>query len=251
MSDGRPNTVVQVAICDTDDEARERHASLVRTLGAAQGVDFAVFAYESGSRLMRDMQQRVCLPDVVLLDLTDARLDGVATAHRLRAKGYAGAIVFVTTSPDFVFDASDVGAFNYVLKGGQDDPARFAAVLASVVAHIQRHHHKYVLIKGVSDHVSVAIDSIRYVESRKHICIVHYGQSGECELVSSLQKVEAALAPYRFVRIHRSYLVNTEYVERFNYRCCTLRDGTELPVGRQRYRELRRAMEAAAIVEMG
>ena len=105
MSNGTPNTVVQVAICDTDGSARERHAALVRTVGAAQGVEFAVFAYESGCQLVQDMQRQVCLPDVVLLDLTDANMDGVMMAHHLRSRGYAGAIVFVTTSPDFVLTA--------------------------------------------------------------------------------------------------------------------------------------------------
>ena len=242
---------VRVAFCDDEQSARLHYGALLDAVAERHSLEIVKRVYETGAQLLFDMADGHFMPDIVLLDIIMPTADGIEVACELRAKGYTGAIVFVTTTDRFVFDAFDVGAFNYVVKAAEDGETRFERVFLAAVDAMERRRRKYVLLNGISEHRNVAIDSIHYFESNKHVCSVHYGPGTTFEFISTLTRVENYLMPHGFARIHRSYLVNCEDVERYTLRSCMLRDGTELPVGRQHYPSFKETMELLASVRAG
>ncbi len=58
------------------------------------------------------MEDRRDIPDIIFLDIFMDKINGMETAKILRNEGYEGEIVFLTTSPDFVFEAFDVQSFH-------------------------------------------------------------------------------------------------------------------------------------------
>lgn len=102
-------------------------------------------------------------------------------------------------------------------------------------------------VSGSSEHVSIAPELIYYFEVRRHLCTMHYVHERQAEFTGSLTRIEQKLAPFGFVRVHRSYLVNCLAIERFNAQSVTLITGTTLPVGRRRYAGLCSTMERRGI----
>jgi two-component system LytT family response regulator len=99
-----------------------------------------------------------------------------------------------------------------------------------------------VLIRdGAQVHV-IPVDRVDYVEAQDdYVCFKADGRQYLKD--QTLTKVEAALDPARFVRIHRSYLLNIDRIARVELyakdsRVAILRDGTRLPVSRAGYARL-------------
>lgn len=241
---------MQIAICDDDRAILERCKKAVEDFLVKEKLKADISLFESGTQLLFSLAGRQAPPDIILLDIMMPKVDGVEVARQLRANGYVGAIVFLTRSTDHTFDAFDVGAFNYVVKG-TGDTKRLYQVLGSAIAAMERRKNDFILINGISEHRNIPIAAIRYFEINKHVCTVHYGASETFEFVSSLDRLENMTLMCGFVRIHRSYLVNCRYVKSYTFRRCILENGTELPVGRSRYADLRAAMEQQATMIAG
>jgi two-component system response regulator LytT len=145
-------------------------------------------------------------PDVVFLDVELPGVTGLQGAPLLRAP-----IVFVTAHANYAVDAFAVEAFDYLLK--PVDPERLARVLerlrelssenAVTAARIP------VVVAGGTELLDV--DDVHYVQADGDYARVHtYDRTLLC--TTSLRELEERLPAARFVRIHRSYLVNVAKV---------------------------------------
>ena len=98
---------------------------------------------------------------------------------------------------------------------------------------------------GAQVHV-LPVDRIDYVEAQDdYVCFITEGRQYLKD--QTLASVESLLDPSRFVRIHRSYLLNVERIARVELyakdsRVAVLRDGKRLPVSRAGYARLARLL---------
>ena len=194
-------------------------------------------------------------PDLVLLDVQMPKLDGFEVLELL---GRDQAIVFITAYDQYALRAFEVHAVDYLLKPFsaerfQDAMARARerqrakAAPPDVEAIVRDARPKSgpaerVLIRdGANVHV-LPVDEIDYVEAQDDY--VAFTSAGKQYLKDqTLAAVEAALDPSRFVRIHRSYVLNIDRIAKVELyakdsRIAILRDGTRLPVSRAGYARL-------------
>jgi two-component system LytT family response regulator len=191
-------------------------------------------------------------PDLVFLDIQMPRLDGFEVLELI---GQDVNVVFITAFDQYAVRAFEFHAVDYLLK--PVSPERFNEALQRARERIARHEHtsvpqltnpnrtarvERVLIRdGANVHV-LPVAKIDYVEAQDdYVC---YRSDGKNFLKQqTLGDVEAALDPARFVRIHRSYILNIERLARLELyakdsHAAILRDGTRLPVSRTGYAKL-------------
>jgi DNA-binding LytR/AlgR family response regulator len=224
-----------------DDEAPAR-SELRYLLAGEAGVD--VVGEAAGAQEALDLARELA-PDVVFLDVEMPGLSGVEAAPLVRERADPPAVVFVTAHERYAVDAFAVEAFDYLLK--PVDPDR----LARVVERLRERSVENVLPVEKVPVVSAGgtelldYDQVHYAQADGDYSRVHtYDRSYLC--TASLGELEEKLPSTRFVRIHRSYLVNLSKVagvrraspERL---CLQLADAhkTELDVARRQARQLR------------
>jgi DNA-binding LytR/AlgR family response regulator len=124
----------------------------------------------------------------------------------LRGETQPPAIVFVTAHAEYAVDAFAVEAFDYLLK--PVDPERLARVVARLGGRepAAREPRKIPVVVGGGTEL-IDQDQVFYVQaegdySRVHVCDRSYLST------ASLLELERALPADRFLRIHRSFLVN-------------------------------------------
>ena len=193
-------------------------------------------------------------PDLVLLDVQMPKLDGFEVLELL---GRDQAVIFITAYDQYALRAFDVHAVDYLLKPFSADRFREAiararervrAKAATPVEEVIRDgkprtgHAERVLIRdGANVHV-LPVDKIDYVEAQDDY--VAFKSDGKQYLKDqTLSAVEATLDPARFVRIHRSFVLNIDRIAKVELyakdsRMAILRDGTRLPVSRAGYARL-------------
>lgn len=230
--------MLKIAICDDEPRTRAGLASLIR----AQDRPCEITAYASAGAFLADRRDF----DLLFLDIAlDASgPDGMALARRIREDLSASqpVIVFVTGYERYVFDAFDVGAFQYLLK--PVDEEKFAQVFARAVEQIAANREnpqkgRVLTLQSANTSKTVPLDSIYYIESSNHRVELHL-KDGEFACYAKIGDLELELQD-QFFRIHKGYLVNLSYVAGYSKTEMTLTNGERLLLSKYKYQDFVKA----------
>jgi two-component system, LytTR family, response regulator len=199
-------------------------------------------------------------PDLVFLDIQMPKLDGFEVLELI---GPEVAVIFVTAYDQYAMRAFDEHAVDYLLKpfslerfqkalerarqrlsakrqsGGETPPA---TELARAARPPQEFVQRIVVKDGARVHI-IPVDRLDYAESQDDYVSLH-SQGKSYLKEQTISSLEAALDPQRFVRIHRTVIVNLERIAKIepygkDSRVAVLSDGSQLPVSRTGYERLR------------
>ena len=232
--------MIRIAICDDEANTRAYLLSLIR----AQSCPCEIVEYVSAGDCLADTRE----VDLLFLDIELApdsdRLDGMALARtiRERATGPQPVIIFVTGYERYVFDAFDVGAFQYLLK--PVDEEKFAQVFARAVEQIAANREnpqkgRVLTLQSANTSKTVPLDSIYYIESSNHRVELHL-KNGEFACYAKIGDLELELQD-QFFRIHKGYLVNLSYVDGYSKTEVTLTNGERLLLSKYKYQDFVKA----------
>jgi two-component system, LytTR family, response regulator len=193
-------------------------------------------------------------PDLVFLDVQMPELDGFAVVNRVGAEGMP-ATIFVTAYDQYALAAFDANAVDYLLK--PFGKTRFDRALVRARERIALHlnhesvqrfieamenigtSRKYIDRLPVTENgrvVLVKTKDIQWIESAGNYARVHTHASSH-EIRETLSNLEGRLDPGEFVRIHRSAIVNLQYVKEVQpwfhgYHVVVLESGQKLRMSR-------------------
>ena len=230
--------MIRIAICDDEANTRAYLSSLIR----AQSCPCEIVEYASAGDCLADTQEL----DLLFLDIelapSGSGLDGMALARTIRERttGPQPVIIFVTGYERYVFDAFDVGAFQYLLK--PVDEEKFAQVFTRAVAQIGTAREKpgpVLTLQSANASKTVPLDSICYIESSNHKVELHL-KDGEFACYAKIGDLEVELQD-QFFRIHKGYLVNLSYVDGYSKSEVTLTNGERLLLSKYKYQDFVKA----------
>ena len=240
-----------------DDEPLARRG--IRQLLSPHDDVLVVGESRNGTETVRAL--RALRPDLLFLDVQMPALDGFGV---LREHGteHMPAVIFVTAYDDFAVRAFEANALDYLVKPVEE--ARFAQALertrerlrsaeaialsrklAALLAMEEQRRHQggavtRLLVPTSAGDLVLDADEIDWIEADDYYAAVH--ARGRRHLIrESLASLEQRLEPNRFVRAHRSAIVNIDRVRELRSTSdasgetvLVLRDGTRVPVSRRR-----------------
>ena len=230
--------MIKIAICDDEAPTRAYLAALIR----AQDCPCQIVEYASAGDCLAGCREI----DLLFLDIELAPfgsgLDGMALARKIRERATRTqpVIIFVTGYERYVFDAFDVGAFQYLLK--PVDEEKFAQVFSRAVAPIAIAKEKpgrVLTLQSANTSKTVPLDSIYYIESSNHKVELHL-KDGEFACYAKIGDLELELQD-QFFRIHKGYLVNLSYVDGYSKTEVTLTNGERLLLSKYKYQDFVKA----------
>jgi two-component system LytT family response regulator len=243
------NSPLKAIIVDDEDLAR----SLIREYLTAHPEIEIVAECANGFdavKAVSDLQ-----PDLMFLDIQMPKLSGFEVIELLDEPP---AVIFVTAFDQYAVKAFDVHAVDYLLKPFGKDRfdeavghaesrlrARTPAKTKTAVEDAKPAGQllERILIKEGSKVIILPAEKVDYIEAQDDYIAVR--SEGRSHLkMQRLAALEAQLDPRRFVRIHRSYILNIERLSKIELyakdsRTAVLKDGTQLPVSRSGYEKLK------------
>lgn len=194
-------------------------------------------------------------PELVFLDIQlPGGLLGTEVMARLQQRPL---VIFTTAYAEHAVTAFELGALDYLLKpfGPERLQAALARIRAAVGEPVAPAFERFgealgqgpisrLFVRQGRTIVPLAVDQISWFEAVGDYVAVHTADDSTPLLHLSLNRLEARLDPQRFVRLHRTHIVNLDRVKAFRRQdngqlSAELIDGTQLAVSRAKAQELR------------
>lgn len=178
--------------------------------------------------------------DVFLLDVIMPGLDGIELATEIRSRDQVGRIIFLTTSSEFAVESYAVDAFNYLIKPIQKD--KLFSVLEKACRAIKSDLQQYIVVKAQGNLTKVFLHELIYLEVIGRSLYFHQKGGIVIESTSTISQVEAVLLKdKRFLKPHRSYIVNIDYIKSLSQDGLTMTSDLFIPVSRNAFKKVKQA----------
>ncbi len=235
-----------------DDESLAR--GLIREYLAPHSGISIVGESANGMQAVQDITTLV--PDLIFLDIQMPKLNGLEV---LELTGRRSGVIFTTADDQHALKAFDLHAVDYLLKPFSQERfdealtrARLALAQASpalqqLLADANLRPTR-ILIRDRSQVHVVAVEKVEYVQAQDDYISIH--SAGRDYLkTQSLAELAAQLDPAQFVRVHRSYLLNLDFLQSLeratkDNHVAVLRNGQQIPVSRAGYERLVELLDA-------
>lgn len=125
--------IVKIALCDDHHESILLYSEWLTKLCKKHRIQASVSYFSSGESLFSHLTETPERVDILFMDILMGGINGMNTAQKLRASGCKAQIIFLTSYDEYVFDAFDVNAVQYLLKA-ETSLAKFEKVFLKALA---------------------------------------------------------------------------------------------------------------------
>ena len=215
--------MLKVLVVDDEPLAREGLKLLLGRQPAVESVSEA----RNGREAIALIRERP--PDLVLLDVQMPRMDGFAVVDAVGADRMP-AVIFVTAHDQYAIRAFEIAALDYLLKPvteerfaiaferassrirlqPRDETARQVVAMLDALATPPRRLARFAVRSGERT-LFVPVDEVDRIEAFQNYVQLHVGETTHL-LHVPMNTIESVLDPQRFLRIHRSHIVNVQRI---------------------------------------
>lgn len=232
--------MLRVALCDDNSEYVQEYAKIIAEIANKHNIELELSCFYSGESLLFHYEDIVGHTDIIFLDIIMNKTDGMETARKLRESGCNAQIVFLTSYEDYVYDAFEVKAVQYLLKS-TTNVEKFEKVFLRTVALVAEKEQELFSFEYDGKTSFLPLAQITHFEIWKRVVTVYYGTGNSARFYASMDQLESHLAAKNFARSHRSYLVNLSFIMMFSQNSLLLKDNTVIPIGVTYANSLKRA----------
>ncbi len=218
--------MIRIAVCEDEQILLEQLTANIRAILDKHSIIYHMEAYTNGAALLA----REAF-DILFLDIVMEPFNGLELAKKLRARGDASRMIFITSHEQYAINAYDVQAYHYLTK--PVDIKKMEDVLLKLCGLLKEEYGRAITIRQGTTVRRVPFEQILYLEIMDRKIYLHknreyfpfYGKLGELE----------AMLPDTFFRCHRSYIVNFDHVQRYKKEEIWLDNEEAIPLSRRRY----------------
>ena len=224
--------MVNIVICENDKNDQEFVKDKVVEILDDLDIEYEIKVYNSGDDLLEGYDKYT---DIILLDIQMDGLDGMETARKIREFDDNVEIIFITSFVEYALEGYEVNAYRYLLKHVKDENLRTSLINCLNDRNFVK---RSIVIKEGDTRIKISLKDIMYIEVQGNDITVHtlkdtYRTKG------TMSNFETEINSNMFVRCHKSYLVNLEYIKSIKRYTSILVNDEEVPLSRNKYKEIK------------
>lgn len=226
----------KIAICDDESHFRKLIREILIDYMDKKGGLYEIDEFESGKDFVK-LGIEIVKYKIVFLDINMDELDGMKTAQKIREVSNDIFIVFVTAFINYTLEGYRVDAVRYILKNSVNFPELVFECMDAIGIKMN-YVVKMETISFNEGTKNVLLERLLYIESRLHKLEFYIMEDrlNKYSLYKTLNEMEKELEDNAFVRIHQSYLVNMEHIEKVSRYEVLLSNGVKLEIAKARYK---------------
>lgn len=239
--------MIKIGFCDDDCSVLSRLHELLVLYRAEKNEEIDDYTFHSPLDLIAEIERGTQF-DILFLDVLMPGENGIDAAAEIRNYDKNAKIIFLTSSTEFAVQSYTVNAFYYQLKPICEES--FFHLMDAVLSQCQKEQASSLILHCKTGITRIKPAQLEYCEVIHRTLFIHLTSGKVLECIGSLNELGRQLVPYgSFLRPHRSYLVNLEYVQNLSYRAITMSCLAEIPIPRGKYNEIKNAFLEYAFLD--
>ena len=231
--------MIKIAFCDDDLSVLNDLQILLDQYRVTHNQVLEYSAFHSPLDLLAAIERGLRF-DILFLDILMPGQNGIETAEEIRKYDNNVKIIFLSSSREFAVQSYHVGAFFYQLKPILE--ASLFRVMDSVLEVCEKEQTSSLILRCKTGITRVEPRQIEYCEVLHRTLFIHLSSGKVLECTRSLEELSSQLLPFGgFLRPHRSFLINLDYIHSLSYKSITMCSQTEIPIPRGKYNEIKDA----------
>lgn len=227
--------MLKIAICDDDDVMLNKMSGKISEEFISRKIGVQTECFSNGLDFIEKHQKTPF--DVVFLDIIMPDINGFEIAEKVRAISENTYIVFVTTEDALVYDSFSFQPFDFIPKYLNQSTDYFETKLKSVIQRLADKLNKYKeisLTQPYGETLNIICSDIMLIKTTGNYVEYSIKNREPVRMRAKLDDVEKELGQSIFLRLHKSYIVNMDFIKTINYPqlLVTLKDGTILTISR-------------------
>lgn len=220
--------MIKIAVCDDELSALNEVNALLDRYCAERNRQIDRIEFQSPLDLLAEIEKGIYL-DILLLDVVMPGENGISVAREIRQYDNRVKIIFLTSSSEFAVESYTVGAFFYLMKPIYEED--FFRMMDSVISECEKAHKNDFVVPCKGGVTRINVEKLVYCEVMGRT-LLFYLENGEIlESTGSMDELCGKLAQYEnFLRPHRSFLVNMEYIQTISYKAITMDNLAKIPI---------------------
>jgi two-component system LytT family response regulator len=213
-------------------------------------------SFSSGTEALEQIEQ--LQPELVLLDIEMPGMSGFGFLSACNRRSFS--VVFTTAYNEYAIQAIRHSALDYLLKpvdkdelkkaverAGNEQAMRPEKRIAQLLQSMQQgSEHKRFAVPTMEGLILINPEEIMYIKSDGPYSHFYFADGRHLLISKTLREAEETLPTHLFFRIHNSYMVNMQYVQKYlrgEGGEVVMRNGLQLPVSRNRKQEFLNLLE--------
>ena len=228
---------MNIAICDDDEYFRILLKEAVYTYTNAYRLKFSIDEYSCGEDLLNSNKKY----NMIFLDYKMGGMNGLDTARALRKNNLNCIIIFMTNFPHFVYESFEVSAYRFFTK-----PLDISKLHKTFDDYFNTYGNDYpILLKVERSTICLQTRDIIYLEADNKKCYINLDNE-KYHCAKTMAAVFALLPASIFYKVHKSFVVNFNYVSSYDSQTIHFKNGATAHIGRKHLTQFKDAYRTFA-----
>ena len=230
---------MKIAICDDDSLVLQELSSLLNEYRAKSHTHLEYEKYSCPLELLAQLEKGAHF-DIILLDVVMPGINGIQCAKDIRAIDNFVKIIFLTSSPEYAVESYSVSAYQYLLKPLQKE--KLFSIIDLLEGEVDAQSQNVFVFKSQKGITKISLSKLEYCEVSARKLVLHMvnGEEYECNL--HMNELEEYLKVYKmFLKPHRSFLVNMDYIKTLMPTSIVMECGAKLPIPKEKHNHIKQS----------
>lgn len=230
--------MLEIAVCDDSIDELSNIVHLIIVYRASKNINLQYTVFANGFELISDLEKGK-LFDIYCLDIIMPGFMGIDVAKEIRSFDKTAPILFFTSSPEFALESYSVKAVNYVLKPISKEKLfiTFDEVLEQIKGEKEE---DAIIVKSDEGIQRILIANLVYAEVIGRNVLYHLRSGRVIKCREPFSTVCDQLLKYKcFIKTHRSYIVNMQYVDTIRNHRIILQNLSSVPIAQGKAKEIK------------
>lgn len=230
--------MMQIALCDDNIDELSNMVRLIDLYRTEKNFSCQYAVFANGFELISALEKGKRF-NIYCLDIIMPAFSGIDVAKEIRDFDKIAPIIFFTSSTEFALESYSVKAINYILKPVSKEKIfnTFDEMLEQIK---MQQEENAIVVKSNGGIQKMLVSNLTFVEVIGRTVLYHLRSGKVIECSDSFSTVCTNLLKYRcFIKPHRSYLVNMQYVDTIESHQVTLQTFSAIPVAQGKARTIK------------
>jgi DNA-binding LytR/AlgR family response regulator len=232
--------MLQIAVCDDCNNELLQIKQIVEEFKASHVFQYNIKcdSFSSGLDLLMAMENGKSY-DIYILDVVLPLMTGIEVAAEIRKLNNISKILFLSSSHEFAVDSYKVNAFYYLLKPIKEE--EIMPILEKACFDIVNNKENEIIVKGKRSLTKISLHNLEYTEVLGRKLFFHLTGGEVLESLGTMIQLEnEVLSDKRFIKPHRSYIVNMDCIRRITNKDIITISNKFVPISREIYKNIKK-----------